>query len=383
MRDISANRFVTLWVKKTCGSDMTRKGYMGAINRFFKDMAVEPDELVEEWKKVKYDSRLREQFLDEWTEKIEGYIYSEKFKDWTIGSRMQYLAVIVSFFKNCCARGGIPVEPKREKHVFTKYHNRDITREEIKRILEQSSKRDKAFFLILAESGLRPHTLVQLRYKHIKKDFEAKLIPMMIDLPSELLKDRVEHRWTFMGKDGFKTLRDYLKPRLLSIKNDDLIFLPRRSDYSTVSRDSFSGIFSKLVLKLGIAESTGHRKPKQIRLYCLRKYFMNNVRYEGFDHTFKEFWMGHKTTQTHYVSRNIERHREEYAKAYSNLRIYEKTPIEMKALTQELEKTKEELKALRKQVKYFSSTEYVDKRFKELMAEAMEKLRKENPQWNE
>ena len=197
----------------------------------------------------------------------------------------------------------------------------------------------------------------------------------MIDLPSELLKDRVEHRWAFIGEDGFKTLRDYLKPRLLSIKNDDLIFLPRRSDYSTVSRDSFSGIFSKLVLKLGIAESTGHRKPKQIRLYCLRKYFMNNVRYEGFDHTFKEFWMGHKTTQTHYVSRNIERHREEYAKAYSNLRIYEKTPIEMKALTQELEKTKGELETLRKQVKYLSSPEYLRKTIQEYIKFANETVK--------
>ena len=49
---------------------------------------------------------------------------------------------------------------------------------------------------------------------------------------------------------------------------------------------------------------------------------MNNCRYEGFDHTFKEFWMGHKTTQTHYISRDPERHREEYGKAYENLRVH-------------------------------------------------------------
>ena len=46
---------------------------------------------------------------------------------------------------------------------------------------------------------------------------------------------------------------------------------------------------------------------------------MNNIRC---DTAFREFWMGHKTTQTHYVSRDVERHREEYGKAYENLRIY-------------------------------------------------------------
>ncbi|NIO38455.1 hypothetical protein GTO27_12270, partial [Candidatus Bathyarchaeota archaeon] len=149
-------------------------------------------------------------------------------------------------------------------------------------------------------------------------------MPMMIELPSELLKERVSARWTFLGEDAFKLLRTYLKPRLP--RNDhDLLFTPERQGRMT--RDfldpvTFTNKFSRIVLKLGI---TQHRegKPKKIRLYCLRKWFNNNCRYEGFDASYKEFWMGHNTVQTSYISRDLERHRHEYSKAYDNLRIYQ------------------------------------------------------------
>jgi len=364
---------ITLWIKKVCGSKNSAKTYRPKIQRFFKHVRIEADELVAEWKNVKYDLRLREKFLDEWTDKIENYIYFN-FQDYTSGSRMQELAVIVSFFKNSCARG-IPVSPKWAKHTFVKYHNRDIKREEIRRILEHSSKRDKAFFLMLAESGLRPETLVQLRYKHVKEDFEASRTPMKIDLPSELLKDRVEHRWSFIGEDGFDALEDYLKPRL-PLRHDDLIFTPRRKDAPNrlLTRNTFSVIFSNLALKLGIAEKVEKGKPKQIRLYCLRKYFMNSAKYEGFDHTFKEFWMGHKTTQTHYISRDIERHREEYEKAYPNLRIHKKTPIELEVIKRKLETTERELKSLKELVNYMSTDEYTWKKMREMLPRFFEKL---------
>jgi hypothetical protein len=39
---------------------------------------------------------------------------------------------------------------------------------------------------MMAESGLRPRTLVQLRYKHIKADFEAGRVPMKIEVPAML-----------------------------------------------------------------------------------------------------------------------------------------------------------------------------------------------------
>jgi len=291
---------------------------MNSSQHFFEWAGIDPDDLVAEWKKVKYDLRSREEFLDEWTERLEAFIY-KKSQNLTPLTRNTKMGILVSFFK----ANKIPVNPEYEKHPYVKYHNRDLKREEIRRVLQNADKRDRTFFLMMVESGLRPNTLVQLRYKHIKKEFEANRVPMMIELPSELLKDRVEARWTFLGEDAFKALKEYLKPRM-PLKNEDLIFTPERSDmkHPFLSPQTFSNKFRKIASKLGFAEIEETGKPRKVRLYGLRKYFMNNVRYEGFDHTFKEFWMGHTNTQTHYVSRDPERHRKEYAEAYENLRIY-------------------------------------------------------------
>ena len=347
MRSIPDNKTIVLWLKKRCGSERSLPKYTQTASQFFEHMKMQPDDLVAEWKKAKYDSdaRVKEQFIDEMTEKIEAYIY-QHCGHYAPYTRRQALAIIKSFF--ICHR--IPVSPEPEKRLYKKYHNRAIKREEIRRILEHSTLRERTFFLMMAESGLRPLTLVQLRYKHIKKDFKANRVPMMIELPSELLKDRVEARWTFIGEDGFKTLRQYLHARL-PLDNEDLIFAPERSDmkHGFVSPTNFTNKFSSYALKLRIAEKSEYKKPKQIRLYCLRKYFNNNLRA---DRSYIEWWMGHKTTQTDYVDPDPERHREEYAQAYQNLRIYKsESEQSVRQLRELLAKKEEELAELRKSLK--------------------------------
>jgi len=349
MKDISASKSIQFWVNKRCGSETTLRRYMRRSKLFFEWVGTHPDELVATWKKVKYDYRLREQFIDEWTEKIENYIFNN-LDNYTPLSRLNELGMVESFFK----AHKIPVESDKPKHPFVKFHNRDITKKEIRRIVEHTTLRNKAFFLMMAESGLRPYTLVQLRYKHIKKDFEANTVPMRIELPSELLKDRVEARWTFIGEDAFKVLKAYLKPRL-PLQDENLIFLSKRSDtkHDFLLPQTFTNIFGRVALKLGITETTQKGKPKPIRLYCLRKFFNNNLRYEGFNTAYREFWMGHKTTQTHYINRDPEYHRKEYKKGYEQLRIQEPaTPAQLTQITEELKKRDVEIQELRKEIKH-------------------------------
>ena len=341
MKEISENNAIDIWIKKASGSENTERIYRRYISEFFEYAHIAPDELISQWKDAKYDFRAREKFVDEWTEKIESFIYCG-FEHFAPNSRMQVLTAIASFFKH----HRIEVCPEREKHIFVKHHNRDLKREEIKRILQHANIRDRTFFLMMLESGLRPNTLVQLRWKHIKEDFSANRVPMKIDLPSELLKDRVEPRWTFIGTDAFRSLKEYLKPRM-PLHNEDSIFLAERKDSRVphVSPEAFSQKFSKIALKLRIAEREERSKPKKIRLYCLRKYFMNNIRC---DTAYREWWMGHRTTQTHYVSRDVERHREEYTRAYENLRIYKtETPQRITDLTKQIEALQHENRELK------------------------------------
>jgi hypothetical protein len=164
---------------------------------------------------------------------------------------------------------------------------------------------------------------VKLKYKHIKEDYEKGIVPMKIDLPKELLKDRVGDRFSFVGEDSVNLLRLYFASRKLG--DEDYIFQSEKK--TTVQKHipptSFSNYFRKVALSLGITERKEKGKPYPIRLYCLRKYFRNNCKA---DSALREFWMGHSLgVDEHYIQRDVELHRKAYAEAYPMLRIYEPT----------------------------------------------------------
>jgi integrase len=322
--------------------------YVHAIRRFVdfaKKYDVDVENLKETYRRAKYQGeKAREQFLDKVQDVVEMFLSNMKALNYPPLRVKHDMSVISSYLKKGCGIRDIEVPiPKR---VFVKYHNRDITKEEIRKILEHCSIRDKAFFILMVESGLRPNTILQLRYKHVKDDFEKGVVPMRILLPSEILKDRISSRFTFIGEDGFRILKEYLSPRM-PLQDNDLLFLPEKphkATHETVGVSAMSQKFNKLVLKLKLDTPIQKGKPKSLRLYCLRKYFWNNMRC---DTSFKSFWFCHSSIDDHYISTmDIERHREEYRKGYPYLRIYEPTtpyltPDQVKQIVMEFLKTEE------------------------------------------
>jgi len=316
---------VNVWLDKVCYSDQTRRTYVQAIERFqhfAEQYGLNVEALKEAYRNAKYQGeREKEKFIDNLQDIVERYLSWLK----KIGMppiRLKHdMSVISSYLKKGC--GIREVEVPIPRRVFVKYHNRDITKEEIRKILEHSSLRDKAFFIIMVESGLRPNTILQLKYKHIKEDFERGIVPMRILLPSEILKDRISSRFTFIGEDGFRILKEYLSTRM-PLRDEDYLFVPEKPGKAkgeTIGVTAMSQKFNKLVLKLRLDTPTEHRKPKSLRLYCLRKYFWNNMQC---DTSFKSFWFCHSTIDDHYISTmDVERHRQEYMKGYPSLRIYE------------------------------------------------------------
>jgi len=319
------NPAINLWLKKACSSEESKRSYLQTINRFFKATNLDPTEILEKWNKIRYNFKEREKFLNEIAKIVEEY-YWTNLDGQTPMSKRTILTTILSFFKH----NKIPLEVDCKERIYVKYHNRAISKEEIRRILEQASLRDRCFFLIMVESGLRPDTIVKLRYKNIKEDFEAGKIPMKIVLDPEILKDRVGIRFTFIGEDGYKTLKEYLAPRM-PLKDDDVIFKgvhTRQQKGEYLSPNLFAVQFAKIVKKLNLCEQRGKRRP--LTLYSLRKYFRNQIKVS--DPAYREFWMGHSLgTDAHYFYRwlddpnIVEQHRQEYAKAYPSIRIYEPT----------------------------------------------------------
>jgi integrase len=225
-----------------------------------------------------------------------------------------------------------------------------LTREEVRQILTFASPRDRVIWLIMAESGMRAETAINLRYWQIKEDFEAKKIPMRILLPSATLKDHVgPDRFTFIGEDGFRELSEYLKRRL-PLKDQDFVFASEKAAKVVGEQFSVASLsvkFNRLIQKLKM-DSPREHKPKSVRMHNLRRYFRNNMRV---DSAFVNFWMGHSLgVDAHYITRDVERHREEYKKGYEYLRVFEPSAISVIEILEQLRRKDLETKALKEEI---------------------------------
>jgi hypothetical protein len=216
-------------------------------------------------------------------------------------------------------------------------------------ILEASRPRERAFYTIMAQSGLRPHTLCNLKYENIKEDFENNRIPCKIEIPQEIAKGKYHSHFTFIGEEAVKYFRSYLVIRR-KIKDEDYLFINEGTDEPANPR-SISKFFATTVRKLnekGLMKikQKERGKPRNVRLYNLRKFFRKFANQAGFE--FVQFWMGHSVTagqDDHYRPRDVEYHRELYSKfAMPHLRIETATPTETDKAISVLEQENKELK---------------------------------------
>lgn len=341
---------IKLWLSKSVKSER-KQGAINLLYRFFKETNIDPEKLVAEWKKARFDPVEKEKFLIPLSEKIvEYHAINLKEKGYALGTINTAIFRIIGFFR----ANMIPIVVDIEPDNSVTFHNEDITKEQIRRILKHADLKYRLFYLMMVESGIRPNTLTQLKYEHIKKDYEVNKIPMCIQTPAYLLKKIKEDRFSFIGEDAFKLLQEYLKTRG-KLSNNDLIFgadikNPRIKGHLTTS--TFSTCFARIVQKLKLVEKREDGKPSKLRLYCLRKYFRNNMLMPQNE---REYLMGHSIgVDSHYISNDPEYYRVLYEKGYPNLRIFEEgigeTSLKVKQLENKMSSKDKQIEELNKKV---------------------------------
>jgi len=356
-----ANRYLQDWLAEVTESTKTEYSYMSNIeifSSFAEKRGQDFQRLVEVWRRVKRSSiNEREDFIEAWNDVVRAFRTQIK-KKYAPLSQKNLLATIKSFF----GFWEIPIRVHLPKRACVIYHNKDLKKGEVRQILTFATPRDRVIWLAMVESGMRGSTAINMKYWQIKEDFEANRIPMKIMLPASSIKDHVGDRWTFIGEDGCRELQQYLASRL-PLQDDDYVFASEKQgkvkgDQFSVS--SLSVKFSRVVLKLALDKPRGGH-PKAVRMHGLRKYFRNGMKA---DSAYIKFWMGHSLgADAHYISRDIEKHRQLYNEGYPYLRIYDIDPmirredieriVEARVeeqVTEKLRKKDEEIKRLQNQV---------------------------------
>lgn len=377
------------------GSKRTEEKYRRDFTQFLKFFGKTSKEIITEYRSLtNFNDALR--FKDQIADVILSWIVhlrEEGLANCTIAGKV---CSVKSFLKyNRIQIGYIPTAKGT-----TEYHNRDIKREEIATILNVSIPRDRAFYAVMTQSGLRPVTICRLQIKHIEYDRLLRgECPVKIDVPCKIAKGKYHSYFTFISEEAIHNLKSYLKTR--NVTKDSYLFIKTGSQNTPMKPSAFSAQFNKTIRKLRernvLDFELRDNKPSELRLYNLRKFFEKFAHKAGEE--FSEFWMGHKIgVQDHYRSTDPEHHRMQYAeKAAPDLRIQTTTPgatekllNDMDELKNVLEKKDQEIQQLRKDIqhirRYTDVLERImggDKGFtqgeKSLVLERVIKLMKESP----
>ena len=338
-------------------SSSTSYVYKYNFTRFCDFIERRPREILIEYEKTEKDRTFMIRYANHLRAWI-GHLTRERYSKGTIRTMV---GSVQSFFKyNNLPLGHVPQARK-----MVTFHNRDITRSEIAEVLRITDPRDRAFFCMMAQTGLRPQTLCNLKIKQIQPDFRKGRVPCKVEVPQELAKGKYRDYFTFMGPESVKHLKDYLKTRSNITPESHLFTLHGKEE--KLDPKNMSHIFRRAIIKLKekqllMFEQKQKGKPSTLRLYNLRKFFRKMSHQAGFE--IAQFWMGHTVAEgvdEHYRPKDTEFYRELYKeKAMSFLRLEEATPTETektisrleeknRVLTGQMQKLQKELEELQKQ----------------------------------
>jgi hypothetical protein len=154
---------------------------------------------------------------------------------------------------------------------------KDITKEEINKITEHSPIREKAFFTIMRQGGLTPHTIQQLKIKDLEPDTPT---PCKINIPQATQKGKFKPP-TFIGKEAIKYTKQYLATRI-NLTPESLLFTIKNADTKINTKDVSRTFRIKAQkyekTKTINPEEITKGKPNKLQLYSLVRFYRKNAK---------------------------------------------------------------------------------------------------------
>jgi integrase len=331
------------------GSKNTDRLYRYSFEGFLKFI----DSTVEDIEKD-FDTLPEKQFRRKYAQALNAWKSHLMRTDYTSSSIDQYVKSIRSFFKY----SNFPLDFIGTIRRRTVYHNRDISKEEIVQVLNISTPRERAFYTMMAQSGIRPSTLCALRINDLEPDLTQNRVPLLIRIREEIAKGQYNEYISFLGEDSVNALKNYLNTRK-NLKPDSYVFVKYGSEEPMIY-NTFSSMFRKAVRLLKDKDLMSYEqkkanRPAQIKLYCLRKFFRKYAAQMGFENL--DYLMGHTGpgVDKNYRPTDPEFYRKLYAeKAMPFLRLETSTPTETESVIaeqqQQIQKQSEEIAKLKEKM---------------------------------
>jgi hypothetical protein len=188
------------------------------------------------------------------------------------------------------------------------YEERAPTPEEIQKTISVADVRGKVIIALMAVGGFRNGTLVQLKYRHVKRDLEKGTTPIHVHVEAAITKGKRHDYDTFLNREASEYLRAYLNAR----KNGTLgrppeLFedeSPLISNYRKIKPldpGTVYDIVHALYFKAGLLTRNPKKRRYDLRAHSLRKFFLTQMISTGVERDYIEYMMGHALSIYHDV----------------------------------------------------------------------------------
>lgn len=216
--------------------------------------------------------------------------------------------------KKFFSANGIELDKRIPIKVYNVHEDYLPSKEDLRKVLDNSPIRTKAIILMLASSGLRVDELRNLKFEDLELDKD----PVVVRVKGTKAKER-KSRVTFISTEAKNALLNYIEKRKQKnpISSDSFVFVTKRGDQMSYQNLQF---VLRKALNL-VARKEGKRF--NLHGHSLRKFFKTQMISAGVPGPIVDRLVGHKR----YLAEEYELYTEEqlrkwYLRAEKNLLIY-------------------------------------------------------------
>lgn len=301
------------WLNNLSDSEATIKGALYSLIRFCEHTGKNPEQLIDERAKqmASPDPRVKGRMDDTvsaFAKKVRGaYVYALYVK---------------SFFKANHVPLSVELKRPAAKRENTTLPEDEKLQAWVHRI---HSKTLKALALFLVDSGARDGSLLRLKYRHIKEEYEAGKVPCRVDFPAGITKGAIAYTG-FVGVDALAAIKDMLRERSVrengrALEDNDFVFVTKHG--KPISKTSAIQYLQTYARHAGLIKSkTGL---KEFRPHLLRSRVQTVLEGANIPLNWVDLLLGHLPRGSQgksYSKPTTEQLREAYARAYPALRLF-------------------------------------------------------------
>jgi len=207
LQNESIIKLASYLLKYTTGSRYTLYQYVFCVHRFSKWLNEKPDRIFRELSQDK-------QAIGKYKKRIDEFIGDLQAEGLAHGTIANHVKGVKALFK----ASEIEISfPRLRRRVI--YRDRTPAPEELAKLLDVADLREKVIISLLAFGVFRVGTLVKLQYRHVKKDFEAGIVPIHVHFEAEITKGKYSSYDTFLGIEAVKYPKTYLEFRRKGTEN--------------------------------------------------------------------------------------------------------------------------------------------------------------------